>query len=55
MSNIDFDMHRLLIEAADKAGLEDFGREDFRPGLQKLLETYDSNHFSEASRKSLRR
>ncbi|MEH6582913.1 MAG: sulfotransferase [Halioglobus sp.] len=55
MSDINFDLPALLAEARQSAGLEDFGSEDFLPGLQSLLETYDSNNFVEASRKTLRK
>ena len=48
-------MNRLLSEAIDTASFEDFGGDDFRPGLEKLLETYDRNCFTESARKSLRR
>jgi len=54
MSNIDFDLKALLAEARENAGLEDFGGDDFLPGLQSLLETYDRNNFTEVSRKTLR-
>ena len=55
MSDIDFDLQSLLAEAREKTGLEDFGNEDFLPGLEQLLETYDRNDFTIAARKSLRR
>jgi len=55
MSDIDFDLQGLLSEARGKAGLDDFGSDDFIPGLEKLLETYDHNGFTIAARKSLRR
>ena len=55
MSDIDFDLAALLAEARENAALEDFGSDDFLPGLESLLETYDSNNFTEASRKTLRR
>ncbi len=55
MSDIDFDCQSLLAQAREKAGLEDFGSDDFLPGLEKLLETYNSNEFTAAARKSLHR
>lgn len=55
MSETNFEVSELLAEAVEKAGLDDFGSDDFRPGLEKLLETFDNNHFTDASRKSLRR
>lgn len=55
MNDIDFDMRSLLAEAREKTGLEDFGSEEFLPGLEQLLETYDRNQFTSAARKSLRR
>ncbi len=51
----DFDLNGILADAVDAAGLDDFGKDDYLPGLAKLLETYESNHFTEASRGSLRR
>ena len=55
MSEISFDLNVLLEEVVAKTGLDDFGSDDFRPGLGLLLETFDNNYFTEASRKSLRR
>ncbi len=55
MSEISFDISELLAEAIQRTGLDDFGGESFRPGLEKLLQTLDGNHFTESSRKSLRR
>ena len=55
MSDADFDLQSLLAEAREQAGLDDFGSEDFLPGLEQLLETYDRNEFSSAARQSLRR
>lgn len=55
MSEIDFDIDRVLSDAQEKAGLRDFGGDDFKPGLAKLLETYDTTGWSERGRKSKRR
>lgn len=55
MTSVEFDLETLLTEASEKASLDDFGSEDFRPGLQSLLETYDQNGFTEHARKSLRK
>lgn len=55
MGEIDFNLQKLLAESAEKAGLDDFGSEDFLPGLESLLRTYAGNAFTEAARKSLRR
>jgi len=55
MSAVDLDMNRLLDQATEKAKLSDFGSDDFLPGLEMLLETYECNHFTESARKSLRR
>ncbi len=55
MTETNFDITEILTEATRRAGLDDFGNDDFRPGLEKLLETMDSNNFTEASRKSQRR
>ena len=54
MSDIDFDLATLLADARKTAGLDDFGSDDFFPGLEKLLETYERNNFTKAARKSLR-
>ncbi len=45
----------LLREAIDAAGQDDFGGDDFLPGLDSLLATYSHNHFTASARKSLRR
>ena len=50
MTDIDFDMNALLQEAQQKTHLSDFGSDDFKPGLQKLLETYDHNRYTEKGR-----
>ena len=50
MSEINFDSEKLLQEAQSKTGLNNFGSNDFKPGLQKLLETYDHNGFTEKGR-----
>jgi hypothetical protein len=34
-------------EACEKTGLNDFGENDFLPGLEQLLLTYESNNYSE--------
>ncbi|MCC7517092.1 MAG: sulfotransferase [Pseudomonadales bacterium] len=47
MSEATFDMATLLAEASAATGLHDFGAEDFKPGLQKLIETYTQNGFDE--------
>lgn len=50
MTQISFDMNSLLQEAQEKTGLTDFGSNDFKPGLQKLLETYDHSGYTEKGR-----
>ena len=47
MSEAAFDLPTLLAEASAAAGLDDFGPDDFREGLQKLIETYTTNGFDE--------
>ncbi|HRF88093.1 MAG TPA: sulfotransferase, partial [Pseudomonadales bacterium] len=42
-----FDVQTLLAEASAATGLSNFGAEDFKGGLQKLIETYTSNGFDE--------
>ncbi len=60
MADAHTDTHSLdeaeLIAAAKQAtGLENFGGEDFRPGLRALIETYQGYAFSEKGRKRNRR
>ncbi len=45
----------VLDEARSTTGLDDFGADDFRPGLAALLRTYDENAFSEKGRRRNRR
>ena len=47
MSEAAFDLPTLLAEASAAAALDDFGPDDFKPGLQKLIETYTTNGFDE--------
>ncbi|HQQ63061.1 MAG TPA: sulfotransferase [Pseudomonadales bacterium] len=47
MTEAAFDLPTLLAEATAATGLEDFGPDDFKEGLQKLIETYTSNGFDE--------
>jgi hypothetical protein len=47
MSDVAFDLDTLLAEASAATGLNDFGPDDFKPGLQKLIETYTTNGFDE--------
>ncbi|HSC74795.1 MAG TPA: sulfotransferase, partial [Pseudomonadales bacterium] len=47
MTEAAFDLPTLLAEASAAAGLDDFGSDDFKPGLQKLIETYTTNGFDE--------
>ena len=52
VSDIEFSYDRVLSDACDAAGLEDFGDPGFREGLRMLLETYDTTAgFSEKGRK----
>ena len=55
MTNTEFSQEALLQEARDKTGLQDYGDEIFLSGLASLLETYQSNYFTERARKGLRR
>jgi hypothetical protein len=50
MSEINFDREKLLQEAQNKTGLQDFGDTDFMEGLGVLLQTYDHNGFTEKGR-----
>lgn len=47
MSEAAFDVNTLLAEAQAATGLSDFGGDDFKPGLQKLIDTYTNNGFDE--------
>jgi hypothetical protein len=47
MSEAAFDLPSLLAEASAATGLDDFGQDDFKEGLQKLIETYTQNGFDE--------
>ena len=51
MSDVTFDIQEILDESRKAAGLEDFGPQDFRPGLEALAATYDSGAFNERGRK----
>lgn len=55
MSEISFALEDVLEDARQKAGLDDFGGDDFKEGLQKLLTTYDANGYDEKGRKRCRR
>lgn len=50
MTQINFDMNALLQEAQQKTGFTNFGSDDFKLGLQVLLNTYDHNGFTEKGR-----
>lgn len=45
----------LVAEAIAATGLDDFGGDDFRPGLRALIETYDGHAFDERGRRRNRR
>lgn len=47
MSNPLLTVESVLSRAQEKTGLSDFGPDDFRPGLEKLMQTYTQNDFSE--------
>jgi hypothetical protein len=47
MTEAAFNLDTLLAEAAASTQLTDFGPADFKPGLQKLIETYTTNGFDE--------
>lgn len=55
MSSISFDLQSVLDEATSKAGLTDFGSQDFMAGLNVLLQTYDQAGYNEKGRKRARR
>lgn len=55
MSEINFDIEGVLEDARQKTGLSDFGDDNFMEGLGVLLETYDSNGYTERGRKRSRR
>lgn len=55
MSSISFDINSVLDEARSKAGLDNFGSDDFMPGLAVLLQTYDQCGYNEKGRKRARR
>ncbi len=55
MKNPLFTLESVLASAEKKTGLSDFGSHDFKPGLEKLLETYTSNGFSEKGDKKNRK
>lgn len=54
MSTAGLDLEDLLEEARQAGGLSDFGSDDFKEGLRVLLETYDSNGYSEDGRRHCR-
>lgn len=55
MSDISFDIEGVLADARSKAGLDDFGSDAFKEGLGILLQTYDTNGYTEKGRKRARR
>lgn len=55
MAEVAFDLPTLLAEASAVVGLDDFGPDDFKPGLQKLIETYTTNGFDERGVKRTRK
>jgi hypothetical protein len=55
VSGVSFDEAALLAEARAAARLEDFGGDDFLPGLRALLRSYDAPAWSEKGRTRNRR
>lgn len=55
MSDVTFDVQEMLEESRKAVGLDDFGPDDFRPGLEMLAATYDRGGFNERGRKRNRR
>ncbi len=55
MSDVTFDVQEILEESRKAAGLDDFGPNDFRPGLEMLAATYDRGGLNERGRKRNRR
>lgn len=53
MSIETLNAQQLMASAREKAGLEDFGDDDFQEGLQVLLDTYASNGFNPKAHKKL--
>lgn len=53
MSNVVFDSQQMLASAAEFQGLDDFGGNEFKVGLEKLLTTYDQHIVDESGRKKL--
>ncbi len=51
MSDPHFHVERLLADARQATGLDDFGPSGFRPALDHLCRTYDENPLSPAGRK----
>jgi len=54
-SDVHFDRQQIVDEARKATGLDDFGPQDFRPGLDALIATYDGGRFNERGRKRNRR
>ena len=55
MSEVDLDCERLLEEARQRTGLDDFGDPRFRDGLEVLLETYRRAGLNDKGAKSTRK
>ena len=51
---VSFDLEELLEDARQSADLSDFGCDDFREGLQVLLDTYDHSGYTEDGRRQCR-
>lgn len=54
MSSTTFDLQCLLDEATRKAGQDDFGKDDFLPGLTALLQAYENGGFTEKAARATR-
>ena len=55
MGDPGFDVDELVEESREAAGLDDFGPQAFRPGLEVLAATYACGRFNERGRARCRR
>jgi len=55
MGDVTFDIDEIVDESRKAAGLDDFGPQDFRPGLEALVATYGGGRFNERGRVRSRR
>lgn len=55
VKTVSFDVDGVLADARRKSGLDDFGNDDYLPGLKVLLDTYDRHYTDDKLRKQKRR